>query len=81
MRLAADHFEHFHPEQRFDFLHGIGDRRLALVQHLRGLGVAPGIHHGQEDAPLLQGNAGVSRHLSNTIDRYSPNYSTFLSNE
>ena len=65
MRLAADHLEYLHAEQRFDLLHGIGHRRLALVQHLGGLGIAAGIDHGQQRTPLLQGNPGIADHISN----------------
>ena len=56
MRLAADDLEYLHAEQRLDLLHGIGHRRLALVQRFGGLGIAAGIDHGQQGAPLFQGN-------------------------
>ena len=51
MRLSSNHLEYLHPEQRFDLLHGVGNRRLALVQHFGCLGIAPRIDHGLQGTP------------------------------
>ena len=59
MGLAADHLEDLHAQERFDFLHGVGDGGLALVQRGGGLRIAAGVDHGQQRAPLFQGNPRV----------------------
>ena len=64
VRLAADDLEYFDPEERLHLLHGVGHRGLALVQGESGLGVAAGVDHGEQGAPLLQGNTGMGRHIS-----------------
>ncbi len=64
MRLAADHFEDFHTEQRFHFLHRVGNRRLTLVQCRCGLGITAGIDHGQQGTPLFEGNPWIGVHIS-----------------
>ena len=53
----------FTPSSDLHFLHGIGHGGLALVQRGGGLGIAAGIDHGQQRAPLLQGNSRVARHI------------------
>ena len=79
LRLAPDDLEHLHAAAALDLLHGIGDRGLALVQRRGRLGIAAGVDHGQQGAPLLEGNARDAAIIYLIIDRYDANYSTFLS--
>jgi len=53
--------EQFDIELLLDLLHGVGDRRLALVQRRRCPCVAAGIHDSHECAPLLERNSRVQR--------------------
>ncbi len=52
--LAAADFERLHAEQRLQLLHGVRQRRLALVQTLGRLRVTPRFDHRDERLPLLQ---------------------------
>ena len=63
-RLAPLDLESLYPELGFELLHGVGHRRLALVQGLGGFGVAPLVHDREQRAPLVEGDPGC-RHISN----------------
>src|SRR5438067_1879869 len=55
-RLPALEPEGLHAEQLLHPLHGVGHRRLALVYGLRRGRVAAFVDHGDERAPLLEGD-------------------------
>ena len=57
--------ERLHAEQRLELLHGVGHRRLALVQRFGRLRIAAGVDDGEQRAPLLQRDAGDGGHISN----------------
>ena len=54
--LAALDLEQLQIQQLLDLLHRIGHRGLAFVQDGRRLGIAAGIHHRLQRAPMLKGN-------------------------
>src|SRR6267378_1796984 len=63
-RLAPLDLERLYSELGFELLHGVGHRGLALVQGLRGFGVAPLVHDREQRAPLVEGDSGYG-HISN----------------
>ena len=67
-RLAAGDLERLDAELRLELLHGVGDRRLALVQRLGGLRVAAGVDDRHQRAPLLERDVGRRRALIRLID-------------